>query len=101
MTAIRMMNDRIAVRQIKPSTTSPGGIYIGEQVDDGLVKEIVVGEVVAVGPGARKADGTRDTMWGLALGQVVRFSPVCAHREEVDGETLTIIKRDSVIGVQA
>jgi co-chaperonin GroES (HSP10) len=99
--SLRMMNDRIAVRRIKPSEISAGGIFIGEQVDDALVKEIVVGEVVAVGPGARKSDGTRDTMWDIQPGQMVRFSPVLSHREEIDGEELTIIKRDSVIGVQS
>lgn len=94
------MNDRIAVREIKPPTMSEGGIFLGEQVDGGLVKDVVRGEVVAVGPGARRPSGERDTMWGIEPGQTVQYSPACAHREVVDGEELTIIKRDSVIGVQ-
>ena len=99
--SIRMLNDRIALRHIKPGDMSSGGIYIGEQIDAGLVKEIVVGEILAVGPGARLASGARDTMWDLQPGQVVRFSPVLAHRETIDGEEITIIRRDSVIGVQS
>lgn len=97
---IRPLNDRIAVREIKPPTTSAGGIFIGEHFDDGLVKEIVVGEVLAVGPGMKNAKGGRDSMWGLAPGQIVKYSPVCGHKEIVDGEEVTIIRRDSVIGVQ-
>lgn len=96
---IRMLNDRIAVREIKPPTMSEGGIFLGEPVDDGLVKEIVRGEVVAVGPGARLSSGERDTMWGIQPGQTVQYSPACSHREVVDGEELTIIRRDSVIGL--
>lgn len=98
---IRMLNDRIAVREIKPPTMSEGGIFLGEAPPDGgFVKEGVTGEVVAVGPGARLPSGERDTMWGLAPGQTIRYSPVLAHTETVDGVELTIIRRDSVIGVQ-
>nr|WKF58820.1 10 kDa chaperonin [Paraburkholderia busanensis] len=97
---IRPLNDRIAVREIKPPTVSPGGIFIGEYVDEGLSKEIVVGEVVAVGPGLKNSKGGRESMWGITAGQIVQFSPVCSHKETVDGEEITIIRRDSVIGVQ-
>lgn len=96
---IRMLNDRIAVREMKQSTMSEGGIYIGEFVDDGFVKELSVGEVVAVGPGVKKSSGGRESMWGIEPGQVIQYSPVLAHRERIGGEELTIIRRDSVIGV--
>jgi co-chaperonin GroES (HSP10) len=95
-----MLNDRIAVREIKPPMLSEGGIFLGELVDGGFVKEVVIGEVVAVGPGMKKSDGTRDTMWGLAPGQTIRYSPVLGHKETIDGVEITIIRRDSVIGVQ-
>src|SRR5574337_1217177 len=97
---LRMLNDRIAVREIKPPTLSKGGIFLGETVDDGFVKEGVVGEVLAVGPGARLSNGERDSMWGIEVGQTIRYSPVLGHKETVDGEEITIIKRDSVFGVQ-
>lgn len=95
-----MLNDRIAVREIKPPTMSEGGIFLGELVDTALVKDVVIGEVVAVGPGARLPNGQRDSMWGLQPGQTIRYSPVLGHKETVDGVELTIIRRDSVIGVQ-
>jgi co-chaperonin GroES (HSP10) len=97
---IRMMNDRIAVREHKPDVISAGGIYIGERVDDGMVKEIITGTVLAVGPGARLSNGARDTMWDLQPGQTVQFSPVMSHKEVIDGEEVRIIRRDSIIGVQ-
>ncbi|MFD1558351.1 hypothetical protein ACFSHT_22425 [Paraburkholderia silviterrae] len=96
-----MLNDRIAVLEIKPPTVSEGGIFLGEApLDGGFVKEGVTGVVLAVGPGARLPSGERDSMWDIEAGQTIRYSPVLAHREEIDGEEVTIIKRDSVFGVQ-
>lgn len=90
------MNDRVIVRE-RRSVTSPGGIYTGEQVDDGFVKELVEGEVIAVGPGLKTRSGKRDSMWGLEPGMVVRFSPVCSYKTS-DGE-YTVIRRDAIAGV--
>lgn len=95
-----MLNDRIAVREIKPPALSEGGIFLGEHVDDGFVKDGVIGEVIAVGPGARLPSGERDSMWDIEPGQTIRYSPVLGHKEMVDGEEITIIRRDSVFGVQ-
>jgi co-chaperonin GroES (HSP10) len=98
---LRMMNDRIAVREITPPTVSSGGIFLGDApADDGFVKEGVVGEVLAVGPGARLPNGERDSMWGIVAGQTIRYSPVLGHKETIDGEEVTFIRRDSVFGVQ-
>lgn len=96
---IRMMNDRIAVREIARAQMSEGGIYVGEFRDDGLVKEIVTGEVVAVGPGNRDANGRRGSMWDLAPGQKISYSPVMSVKQVIDGVELTIIRRDSVVGI--
>jgi co-chaperonin GroES (HSP10) len=96
---IQPLNDRIAVKQFKPSEISAGGIFVGEYVDDGFVKEIVTGQVVAVGPGMKNASGGRDSMWGISPGQIVRYSPVGSVTQELDGEEITFIRRDAVIGV--
>lgn len=95
---IRPLRDQIVVKLHKPSDTTPSGIYIGEQVDDGLVKEMVEGTVVAVGPGARLSNGQRDSMWNLKAGDVVRFSPVCSMEHKIGDEVLTLIRRDAIAG---
>jgi co-chaperonin GroES (HSP10) len=90
-----MLNDRIAVREIPRPQVSAGGIFVGEHRDDGLVKETLAGEVVAVGPGLPEGNG----MWGIEPGHTVMFSPVMAAKHVIDGVELTIIRRDSVVGV--
>ena len=96
---IQPLNDRIAVREIKPSDISSGGIYIGEFIDDGLTKEIVHGEVIAVGPGLINGKGMRESMWGIKPGDIVGYSPVCSVTQNLDNVPVTIIRRDAVVGV--
>jgi len=92
------LHDRLVVRERKPVLSST--LYVPDQVDDGLVKELVEGEVVAVGPGLKIRAGARDSMWDLQPGLIVKFSPVCSF--PVDGEPgLLLIRRDAVAGVVA
>ena len=93
--SIRPILDRIVV---KPSiqTMSAGGIALTPHVDDGLVKEIIHGTVVAVGPGKFDKKGHRQSMWDLAPGDRVSFSPVGQVKWR---NGLIVIRRDAVIGV--
>jgi len=95
---LKPLHDRVIVRERKRSTLSAGGIYTGELIDDGLVKELVEGEVVAIGPGLKLNSRRRDSMWGLEPGMIVKFSPVCSVRIS-DSPDLVIIRRDAVAGV--
>lgn len=96
---IMPLRNRVVVKRILKADMSPGGIYIGRPEDTGLVKELVEGEVVAVGPGDFDKKGNRTPMWGLKPGDKITFSPVLAADHEVDGETFTIIRRDAVVGM--
>lgn len=92
---IRPIGDRIAVREIKPATCSDSGIYLGPAPEDTeLVKHTVRGQVLAVGPG-KDAGG----MWGIQAGQEVEYSPVGSTTLDVDGQAVTMIRRDAVVGV--
>jgi len=95
---IRPLRDQIVVKMHKPADVTPSGIYIGIQIDDGLVKEIVDATVVAVGPGLRLPNGRLDTMWDLAPGDKVRLSPVGSMEHKVEGEIFTLIRRDAIVG---
>lgn len=96
---LKPMHDRLVVRQ-RVSTVSAGGIYTGVIVDDGATKELVEGEVVAVGPGLKISSDRRDSMWNLQPGMVVKFSPVCSV-PVAGSEDLLLIRRDAVAGVLA
>lgn len=93
------LHDRIVVRLHKDPVETKSGIFIGEHVDDGFTKEIVEGEVLAVGPGMKLSARRRDSMWDLRPGHVVKFSPVCSVTQVIDGQELTLIRRDAVIGL--
>jgi co-chaperonin GroES (HSP10) len=95
-----MLRDRIAVREIKQATMSASGIFLGEApIDEEFVKEMVHGEVIAIGPGGFKKNGARDDMGGLKIGDKVAFSPVLMVRHEVDGEEIIITKLNAIAGV--
>lgn len=91
---LQPLHDRLLVREIKPTRSSI--LLVPDLVDDGLVKELVEGEVIAVGPGLKTQAGKRGSMWDLAPGLIVKFSPVCSVT--VEGG-LTLIRRDAVAGV--
>jgi co-chaperonin GroES (HSP10) len=92
---IKPFLDRILVKPMVESF-SPGGIALLQTKDDGLVKEIVYSEIVAVGPGGFNGKGQRESMWGLKAGDVVGHSPV-GKQPAPDG--MFFIRRDAVIGI--
>lgn len=98
---IKPLHNCIAVREISAPEFSPGGIFIGAEPEDKeFVKGLIHGEIIAVGPGKIAGDGSRESMWELQAGDKISFSPVGKVKFEIDGETITMIKRDAVIGVE-
>jgi co-chaperonin GroES (HSP10) len=87
--------DRIVVRPLK-ETVSAGGIALLPHEDTELVKEIVHGEIVSVGPGKFDKKGRRESMWGLKPGDRIAHSPV-GQVKASDG--LVVIRRDAVVGL--
>ena len=92
-----VLADRIAVREDVPPDMA-GSIFTGEQKDDALVKTMVHGEILALGPGKKLADG-RDSMWGLKVGDRIAYSPVKSEKRVIGGERITFIRLSSVAGV--
>jgi chaperonin GroES len=50
---LRPLQDRVLIRRVEPEAKTAGGIFIPETAQEKPME----GEVVAVGPGARDADG--------------------------------------------
>lgn len=94
--AFRVCADRIAVRE---DSNLHDGLIFAHEVDDGLVKHIVYGNVVAVGPGKVNRHGRRMDMWGINPGDRIAYSPVLSEKREIGGEVLTFIRLDSVVGL--
>lgn len=93
---MRMCSDHIAVHE--DSSLHKGLVFVHE-TDDGMVKRIVYGSVVAVGPGRMGTSGRRLDMWGIKPGDRIAYSPVLSKKHLVDGEELTFIRLDSVVGL--
>lgn len=93
---MRVCSDSIAVRE---DSNLHQGLIFAHEVDDGLVKHIVYGKVVAVGPGKFDRHGRRMDMWGITPGDRIAYSPVLSKKHVVDGEELTFIRLDSVVGL--
>ncbi|PLB35609.1 uncharacterized protein BDW47DRAFT_119407 [Aspergillus candidus] len=83
--------DRVLVQRVKPETKTASGIFLPES----SVKEQNEAKVLAVGPGAIKADGQRLPM-GVAVGDLVLIPQFGGSSIKVGEEEYTLF-RDSEI----
>jgi len=96
---IQPLADCLVLHRIR-SQFSAGGVFLGDwEEKDIFHKEIVYGEVLAVGPGKKMDDGGRSTMWDLKAGDKIAFSPNGNHHFDIDGEEVVMIRRNSVVGI--
>ncbi|WP_371322634.1 co-chaperone GroES [Dechloromonas sp. ZY10] len=91
---IRPLYDRIIVRRIEPSRTTAGGIVLPEQAGEKPEQ----GEVLAVGPGRRLADGQRQPLQ-LAIGERVLFGKYAGQAVKHGGEEYLVLREADVLGV--
>ena len=93
---LRPLRDRVVVRRAEPEAKTEGGILIPDTVQE-KPRE---GEVVAVGPGARRKDGELVPI-ALKAGDRVLFDKWAGTEVTLRGEELTIISESDIIGVFA
>lgn len=91
---IRPLADRLVVRRIEEDTKTAGGIIIPDTAKEKPQRA----EVLAVGPGARDANGNVIAM-DVKVGDVVLFTKWGGSEVKIDGEELLILKESDVIGV--
>lgn len=90
----RPLHDRILVRRIEAEQKTAGGIII----PDTAREKPSEGEVVAVGPGVRKDDGTLVAL-DVKAGDRILFGKWSGTEIKLDGEDLLIMKESDVMGV--
>jgi chaperonin GroES len=88
------LQDRVLVRRIEPEEKSAGGIIIPDTVQEKPME----GEVVAVGPGARDANGLLHPL-DVKPGDQVLFGKWSGSEIKVDGEDLVVMKESDILGV--
>jgi len=92
--AFRPLHDRVLVRRLEQDEKTSGGIII----PDTAKEKPQEGEVLAVGPGGRKEDGTLVPM-SVAKGDRILFGKWSGTEVKIDGEELLIMKESDIMGV--
>ncbi|MCC7275418.1 MAG: co-chaperone GroES [Alphaproteobacteria bacterium] len=92
----RPLHDRVVIKRIDAEAKSAGGIII----PDTAKEKPQEGEVVAVGGGARDAQGTIQKL-DVAIGDRVLFGKWSGNEVRLDGVDYLVMKESDVIGVCA
>ncbi len=93
-TKIRPLHDRVIVRRIEENETTSGGIII----PDSAKEKPQEGEVIAVGEGKVKDDGTRQTL-DVKEGDRVLFGKYSGSEISLDGEEFLMMREDEILGI--
>ena len=93
-TNIRPLHDRLIVKRLDEGEVNRGGIII----PDSAKEKPQEGEVIAVGLGKYKDDGSRQPL-DVKAGDRVLFGKYSSSEIKVDGEELLIMREDEVLGI--
>ena len=91
---VRPLHDRIIVQRLEEGEQVVGGIII----PDTAKEKPQEGEVIAVGEGKRKDDGTRQAL-DVEKGDRVLFGKYSGSEIKLDGEEFLIMREDEILGV--
>jgi chaperonin GroES len=91
---LRPLQDRVLIRRVEPEAKTTGGILIPDTAQEKPME----GEVVAVGPGARDADGKLHPL-DVKAGDRVLFGKWSGTEVKLDGKDLMIMKESDIMGV--
>lgn len=88
------LQDHVLIRRVEPEGKTAGGIII----PDTAREKPVEGDVIAVGPGARDAQGKQ---WPLDVepGDRVLLGKWSGSEIRLDGEDLVVVKESDILGV--
>ncbi len=93
-TNIKPLHDRVIVRRVENNEEMRGGLYI----PDSAKEKPQEGEVIAVGAGKYREDGTRQTL-DVREGDRVLFGKYSGSEIKVDNEELLIMREDEILGI--
>jgi chaperonin GroES len=90
----RPLHDRVLVKRVEQEEKTAGGIIIPDTAQEKPSE----GEVVAVGSGARRDDGTIVAL-DVKAGDKVLFGKWSGTEVTVDGDDLLIMKESDLLGI--
>ncbi|OLE54081.1 MAG: co-chaperone GroES [Acidobacteria bacterium 13_1_20CM_3_53_8] len=93
-TKIKPLHDRVILRRIEEGEQMRGGIII----PDTAKEKPQEGEVIAVGEGKIRDDGSRQTL-DVKKGDRVLFGKYSGSEIKIDGEEFLIMREDEILGI--
>src|ERR1044071_9874213 len=94
MTIIKPLHDRVIVKRMEEGEQVRGGIII----PDSAKEKPQEGEVIAVGSGKYKEDGSRQAL-DVKPGDRVLFGQYSSSEIAIDGKELLIMREDEILGI--
>jgi len=91
---IRPLHDRVIVKRVEETRTSPGGIVI----PDTAAEKPSRGEVIAVGKGKILESGEVRPL-DVKAGDEVLFGKYSGSEVKVDGEEVVVLREDDILAV--
>ena len=92
---IKPLNDYIVLKPLSREEVTASGIILPDTADKDRPES---GEIIAVGPGKLKDDGTRGTM-EVKTGDKVMFKKYSPDEIKIDKEEYLVIRMDDVVGI--
>ena len=94
-TKITPLHDRVIIKRIEDTVNqTAGGLFI----PDTAKEKPQEGEVIAVGEGKYKEDGTRQTP-DVKAGDRVLFGKYSGSEIKLDGDEFIIMREDEILGI--
>ena len=93
-TNMKPLHDRVIVKRIEESEQVRGGIII----PDSAKEKPQEGEVIAVGEGKYRKDGSRQAL-DVKVGDRILFGKYTSSEVKIDGEELLIMREDEILGI--
>jgi chaperonin GroES len=91
---LKPLGDRLLVKPIEQEETTPSGIVLPESAKEKPMQ----GEVLAVGPGARKEDGSR-ALLDVSEGDIVLYAKYAGTEIKIDDKKHLILKENDVLAI--
>ncbi|RQS65488.1 co-chaperone GroES [Burkholderia sp. Bp8963] len=92
--SLRPLHDRVIVKRLDQETTTASGIVI----PDSAAEKPDQGEVIAVGPGRRDANGQRIAP-DLTVGERVLFGKYAGQSVKLNGDELLVLREEDIVAV--
>ncbi|AOJ72107.1 MULTISPECIES: co-chaperone GroES [Burkholderia] len=92
--SLRPLHDRVIVKRLDQETKTASGIVI----PDSAAEKPDQGEILAVGPGRRDADGKRIEP-DVKVGERVLFGKYAGQPVKVDGNELLVLREEEIVAV--